>query len=117
MFTNRMPRYEVLSADALATLDTGWRRLVTEIGVEFMDERALTLFRNAGQKVEDNTVFLDPDFVLEQVAKAPREFDIQARNHDHDVHIGGDSMAFGGVYGPPFVREGAVRRDATMADF
>src|SRR5262245_24677013 len=117
MFTNRMPRYEVLSADAMAKLDAGWRRLVSEVGVEFMDERALTLFRNAGQKVEDNTVFLDPDFVLEQVAKAPREFDIQARNHAHDVHIGGDSMAFGGVYGPPFVREGTVRRDATMADF
>ncbi|HET7430548.1 MAG TPA: trimethylamine methyltransferase family protein [Nocardioides sp.] len=117
MFSNRMPRYEVLSADAMATLDTGWRRLVTEIGVEFMDDRALALFREAGQKVEENKVFLDPDFVLEQVAKAPREFDIQARNHANDVHIGGDSMAFGGVYGPPFVREGAVRRDATMADF
>jgi len=82
-----------------------------------MDERALTLFRNAGQRVEGETVFFDPDFVLEQVAKAPKEFDVQARNHDNDVHIGGDSMAFGAVYGPPFVREGAVRRDATMADF
>jgi trimethylamine---corrinoid protein Co-methyltransferase len=117
MFRNRMPRYEVLSEDAMAKLDAGWRRLVTEIGVEFMDERALTLFRNAGQRVEENKVFFDPDFVLEQVAKAPREFDVQARNHDNDVHIGGDSMAFGAVYGPPFVREGAVRRDATMADF
>jgi len=117
MFRNRMPRYEVLSEDAMAKLDAGWRRLVTEIGVEFMDERALTLFRNAGQRVEENKVFFDPDFVLEQVAKAPKEFDVQARNHDNDVHIGGDSMAFGAVYGPPFVREGAVRRDATMADF
>jgi trimethylamine---corrinoid protein Co-methyltransferase len=26
-------------------------------------------------------------------------------------------MVFAAVYGPPFVREGAVRRDATMADF
>ena len=26
-------------------------------------------------------------------------------------------MAFGAVYGPPFVREGEVRRDATMDDF
>ena len=26
-------------------------------------------------------------------------------------------MAFGAVYGPPFVREGDVRRDATMDDF
>ena len=80
MFRNRMPRYEVLSEDAMATLDKGWRRLMTEIGVEFMDDRALDLFRQAGQRVEDKTVFLDPDFVLEQVAKAPREFDLQARN-------------------------------------
>ena len=50
--------------------------------------------------------------MLEQVAKAPREFDVQARNPANTVHIGGDSMAFGAVYGPPFVREGDVRRDA-----
>jgi len=117
MFRNRMPRYEVLSDDAMATLDQGWRRLMSEIGVEFMDDRALDLFRKAGQKVEDRTVFLDPDFVLEQVAKAPHEFDLQARNPEHSVHIGGDAMAFGAVYGPPFVRQGDVRRDGTMEDF
>jgi trimethylamine--corrinoid protein Co-methyltransferase len=117
MFQNRMPRYEILSQEAMATLDKGWRRLMTEIGVEFLDERALELFRQAGQRVEDNTVFLDPDFVLAQVAKAPREFDVQARNPANNVHIGGDSMAFGAVYGPPFVRQGDVRRDATMDDF
>ncbi len=117
MFHNRMPRYEILSEEAMATLDRGWRRLMTEIGVEFLDERALQLFRDAGQRVEENKVFLDPDFVLAQVAKAPREFDVQARNPEHSIHIGGDSMAFGSVYGPPFVREGAVRRDATMDDF
>ena len=117
MFQNKMPRYDVLSEDALAQLDGGWRRLVTEIGVEFMSDRALDLFRAAGQRVEDHTVFLDPDFVLEQVAKAPREFDVQARNPANNVHIGGDSMAFGAVYGPPFVRQGDVRRDGTMDDF
>jgi trimethylamine---corrinoid protein Co-methyltransferase len=117
MFQNTMPRYEILSADAMDKLDKGWRRLVTEIGVEFMSQRALDLFREAGQRVEDNTVFFDPEFILAQVAKAPREFDVHARNPAHTVHIGGDSMAFGAVYGPPFVREGDVRRDATMEDF
>ncbi|CAA9362803.1 MAG: Trimethylamine methyltransferase family protein [uncultured Nocardioidaceae bacterium] len=117
MFRNTMPRYEILSEDAMAKLDAGWRRLVTEIGVEFMSDRALELFRQAGQRVEENTVFLDPDFLLAQVAKAPREFDLQARNPANNVHIGGDSMAFSAVYGPPFVREGEVRRDATMDDF
>ncbi len=117
MFTNTMPRYEILSADAMQTLDGGWRRIVTEIGVDFMSDRALDLFRAAGQRVEDNTVFLDPEWALEQVGKAPREFDVQARNAARTVHIGGDSMAFGAVYGPPFVREGDVRRDATIEDF
>ncbi|WP_200800192.1 trimethylamine methyltransferase family protein [Jatrophihabitans endophyticus] len=117
MFRNVMPRYEVLSQDAMATLDAGWRRLLTEVGVQFASPRALELFRAAGQRVEDETVFLDPDFVLEQVAKAPREFDVAARNPANSIHIGGDAMAFGAVYGPPFVREGDVRRDATMADF
>ncbi len=117
MFRNRMPRYDILSEEAMATLDKGWRRLMTEIGVEFMDQRALDLFAAHGQRVEENKVFLDPDFVLEQVAKAPREFDVQARNPENSVHIGGDAMAFGAVYGPPFVRQGEVRRDATMQDF
>jgi trimethylamine--corrinoid protein Co-methyltransferase len=117
MFRNKMPRYEILSEEAMATLDKGWRRLMSEIGVEFMDDRALDLFRQAGQRVEDKTAFLDPDWVLEQVAKAPSEFDLQARNPANSVHIGGDSMVFSGVYGPPFVRDGDVRRDGTMEDY
>jgi trimethylamine--corrinoid protein Co-methyltransferase len=117
MFRNAMPRYEILSGEAMTTLDGGWRRIVSEIGVEFDSERALELFRQAGQKVDDQCVIFDPDFVLEQVAKAPRAFDVQARNPAHTVHIGDDAMVFGSVYGPPFVREGDVRRDAHLADF
>src|SRR6476469_3986191 len=117
MFRNAMHRYEILSEDALATLDGGWRRLVSEIGVEVGSDRALELFRQAGQTVEANVVRLDPAFLLEQVAKAPLSFDVQARNPANTVHIGDDAMAFGAVYGPPFVREGEVRRDAKMEDF
>ena len=67
--------------------------------------------------MDGDVVKLDPEFVLEQVAKAPREFDVQARNPANNVHIGGDHMVFSGVYGCPFVREGDVRRDATLDDF
>src|SRR5499427_7697957 len=117
MFSNRMPRYEILSPDAIAVLDKGWRRIVSEIGVQFAKPEAVELFRRAGQKVEDDVVKLDPEFVLEQVAKAPSEFDVQARNPANTVHLGGDEMVFSAVYGSPFVREGEVRRDATLQDF
>ena len=117
MFSNRMPRYEILSPDAIAVLDKGWRRIVSEIGVQFAKPEAVELFRRAGQKIEDDVVRFDPEFVLEQVAKAPREFDVQARNPANTVHIGGDQMVFSAVYGSPFIREGDVRRDATLDDF
>src|SRR5436305_775041 len=113
-----MPRYEILSEDAMETLDRGWRRIVSELGIEFLLPEAVELLRGAGQVVEDeNRVRFDPEWVLEQVAKAPREFDLQARNPDNSAHIGGDHMAFAPVYGCPFIREGDVRRDAKMADF
>jgi trimethylamine--corrinoid protein Co-methyltransferase len=118
MFVNSMPRYEILSEEAMDVLDRGWRRIVSELGIEFMLPEAVEYFRKAGQTIEgDNLVKLDPEFVLEQAAKAPREFDLQARNPAHSVHIGGDHMVFSGVYGPPFVRDGEIRRDATLADF
>lgn len=117
MYVNEMPRYEILSEEAMDVLERGWRRIVSELGVEFMLPEALEYFRAAGQRIEGDKVFLDPDFVLEQVAKAPSEFELQARNPERSLHIGGQGMAFAAVYGPPFVREGAVRRDATMTDF
>ena len=41
MFVNKMPRYEILSEDAMAVLDRGWRRIATEIGIEFLLDEAV----------------------------------------------------------------------------
>src|SRR5690349_1488179 len=112
-----MSRYEVLSDEAMATIERGWRRLLADIGVAFNHPDALQLFRDAGQIVEGEVVRLDPDFVLEQVAKAPSEFTLHARNPERSVPIGGDAMVFIPVQGPPFVREGNVRREATFANY
>src|SRR5919202_1591642 len=63
MFVNRMPRYEILSEDALDVLDRGWRRIVSELGIEFMLPEAVEMFRAAGQIVEgDNFVKLAQSF-------------------------------------------------------
>ena len=117
MLVNDLPRYEILDEAALAELDRGWRRIVSELGIDFLHEEALAILRDAGQQVDGQLVRFDPDWILEQVAKAPSEFDLQARNPERTVHIGGDTMVFAAVYGCPFVREGLERRDATYADF
>ena len=117
MLVNELPRYEILDEAALAELERGWRRIVSELGIEFLHDESLDYLRSAGQEVEGQLVKFDPDWILEQVAKAPPEFDLQARNPDRSVHIGGNNMVFAAVYGCPFVREGLERRDATYRDF
>jgi len=114
---NDLPRYEILDEAALAELERGWRRIVSELGIEFLHPEAIEVFASAGQDVDGELVRFDPDWILEQVAKAPAEFDLQARNPERSVHIGGNHMVFSPVYGCPFVREGDERRDATYDDF
>src|ERR1700712_924031 len=71
MFTNRMPRFEPLSEEALATIDAGVDRLAAEVGVQFDHPDALELFRAAGQTVVDQTGHFDPGFLRAQAALAP----------------------------------------------
>jgi trimethylamine---corrinoid protein Co-methyltransferase len=117
MLINDLPRYEILDEAAMQELDRGWRRIVSELGIDFLHDDAIEILRGAGQQVEGQLVRFDPDWILEQVAKAPAEFDLQARNPERSVHVGGRHMVFSAVYGCPFVREGIERRDATYADF
>ena len=117
MLINDLPRYEILDDAALEELERGWRRIVSELGIEFLYDEALDTFRAAGQQVDGQLVKFDPDWILEQVSKAPPEFDLQARNPERTVHLGGKHMVFSAVYGCPFVREGLQRRDATYDDF
>src|SRR5882672_1681442 len=112
-----MPRYEILDEAAIQELERGWRRIVSELGIEFLYPEALEYFEQAGQKVEGELVKFDPDWILGQVAKAPSEFTLQARNPERNVQIGGRHMVFSAVYGCPFVREGLERRNATYDDF
>ncbi len=117
MFVNTSPRYEILSEEALEVLDKGWRRIVSELGIEFMSPWATEMLAAAGQKVEDDNVKFDPEWVLAQVAKAPMQYDVHARNPEHTVTIGGQNMVFSGVYGPPFAMRGDWRGNGTMEHF
>jgi trimethylamine---corrinoid protein Co-methyltransferase len=117
VFVNRIAPVEVLSEEALDVLDRGWRRLVREVGVQFLHPGALAILERAGQRVEGETVYFDPDFVAEQVGLAPSSFTLHARNPERDVVLGGDHMVFVPVQGPPFVRRGAERRVAGIEDF
>ena len=117
MFSYGARRVEPLDEAAVETITRGWRRLIWEIGVQFDHPEARRRFSDAGQMVEGDVVRLDPDFVLEQVGRAPRSFTLLARNPARDVVVAEHSAAFLPAQGAPFVRRGGVRREATLADF
>ena len=57
----------------------------------------------------------DPGFLRAQAARAPQSFSLRARP-ERSLDVGGDTMLFGAVNGPPFTLRDGVRRDGTMAD-
>lgn len=117
MFVNRMPRFEPLAPDALDVIDRGWRRLVSELGIKFMHEPSLELFAREGQRVEDEVVFLDPDWLLERISTTPTSFRLLSRNPDKHVQFGPDHMVFCTGQSMPFVDDGRTgRRDGTLDD-
>jgi trimethylamine---corrinoid protein Co-methyltransferase len=75
--------------------------ILSEIGIEFLNDEALTLFKQAGCRVDGPNVRMDSDFVMEMLARAPQSFTITPRNPDRAVPIGGKHLAFVNVSSPP----------------
>ncbi|MEY8838109.1 trimethylamine methyltransferase family protein, partial [Cribrihabitans sp. XS_ASV171] len=85
----------------IQAIHEGAMRILDEIGVVFLNEEALEIFREAGCRVEGDLVRMDRDFVMEMVGRAPREFTITPRNPDRTLKIGGKYLLFGNVSSPP----------------
>ena len=116
MFVNRTPRFEPLSSDALDTIDRGWKRIVSDIGIKFVHEPSVELFKREGQRVEDDVVFFDPEWLLERISTTPTEFTLLSRNPGKHVRFGPDNMVFCTGQSMPFVDDGTSRREGTLAD-
>ena len=118
VWKNRLKPYDLLTKDEVNTVHEHAMTILEEIGVDFLHERARDLFQKAGMRIEDNRVRFERAFVMEQVAKTPATFQLQARNAAHTVTLGGDNVVTAPVYGPPFVTDlERGRRGATIEDF
>ena len=92
---------EPLDDDGVQAIHRGVLRILSEIGIEFLNPEACDHLRRAGCRVEGTNVRMDPDFVAEMVARAPSEFTITPRNPDRTLRMGGPWMSFGNVSSPP----------------
>lgn len=104
---NPYPPMEILSAEQLEAIHDTSMRVLEEVGVEFMSPRALDLLAAAGAEVDraSGLVRLDRGLVAEQVAKAPASVTLTPRNPGRAIEIGGRSLVFSLVAGPPNVHD------------
>ena len=111
---------EVISADELESIHDASMRVLEEIGMDFLDAGARELLVEAGATVEPGSdrVRFDRAMVVERIRTAPSSFTLHARNPAHDLHIGGDYIAFGAVSSAPNVADlSGGRRVGNRADF
>ena len=94
---------EPLDADGVAAIHKGAMRILSDIGIEFLNPDAVTILAQAGCKVSDTNVRMDEEFVMEMLGHAPESFTITPRNPDHKVIMGGKYMTFSSVASPPNV--------------
>ena len=92
---------EPLSEEGVQAIHDGAMRILEDIGIEFLNEEALELFKEAGCTVNGTNVRMGRDWVMEMMGHAPAQFDITPRNPDHRITIGGDYILFGNVGSPP----------------
>jgi trimethylamine--corrinoid protein Co-methyltransferase len=113
----RLPLYEVLNAEGLEMIHDASMRILEEIGIDFRDDEAALMWRDAGAAVDGHRIRIPRELLASLIAKAPARFTLHARNPERTVPIGGDSMVFGPNYGSPFVRGfDGERRYGTIQD-
>jgi len=80
---------QVLSRDEQERIHAESLRILAEVGVKFLGERALPILKKNGAKVDEErrVVRIPPEMVAEALRTAPRSFVLGARNPAYDYPV------------------------------
>jgi trimethylamine--corrinoid protein Co-methyltransferase len=108
----------LLDPDGVQTIHDASIRVLEELGIELWSASARKLFAEAGAIVDGETVRVGRDIIDAALATAPSSVSLTPRNNAKAIDLGGKSMAFGLVAGPPAVHDEINgRRSSNMADY
>lgn len=104
---NPYPPMALLSEDQIEAIHEASLHILENFGIEVMSARALSLFEKAGAKVDhaSQTVWLDRGLVAEALKTTQATYRLTPRNPEHAIHLGGDTINFTLVAGPPNVHD------------
>ena len=105
--TNHWAPLEILSSDQVERILHAAYRVLEESGLEIRSAAARAVYRCAGALVDDETqmVRLGRDLLQAQLAHAPEQFVLHARNTQRHLHVGGKVVNFGPVNGAPNIND------------
>ena len=107
LVSNPFSPVEALSADQVESIIDAALTILESKGFRFLQKKSRQLLKTAGADTDDadGMVRFDRELVTEMLVQAPAEFGLRARNSDHDLHIGANSIVFTSVGGPAFVSD------------
>ena len=111
---------EPLDEEQMDAVHATSMRILSELGVRVMSDRVMDVFEAAGAIVDrgEKTVRVGEDIVTGALKTAPSTFTLTSRNPAKRLTIGGDSLCFGLVAGPPNVHDRVKgRRSGNMPDY
>ncbi len=100
---NPFPPIEVLSPAALEKVHDGSMRILEQIGLEIVNDRARDLMVQHGANIDPKTgyVRMERELVMEKIATVPMEFTLHGRNPVYNSVFGGNHINFTIVSSPP----------------
>lgn len=119
MWRRSLPILEPLDDERLDRIDAVVTTLLQDVGLRITEPRLLRLLRDAGLAIDDDDlVRFERAFVDEQVARAPRTFEVHGRSEGRTVTLGGDHIVLAPTGGQPFITDpDGTRRYPTLDDY
>ena len=116
---NGLKNQLAFSEDRLASIHRTALRVLDNLGIRVLHAEARRKFKVAGALVNEATkiVKIDQTLIEQALASAPSQFTLHGATMEKDVVLGGDSLVFGPVVGPPYVSDlDYGRRPGTLED-
>ncbi len=116
--TNPYEPARILDDDQVEAVHHAAVTLLGETGIRVLHPEARSILAGAGAAVDDEMVRFDPELVAGSIDTAPARFVLRSRSGERDIEMGGNSVAFLPVAGPPFAVDlDRGRRAGAMSDF
>ena len=93
---HRLPPVAFASEDEIEVIHHASLKLLEEFGIAVLHDESRDMMIGAGGELVtgSNRVCFAPELIMQLMSTVPSSFTLHARNPLHNVHLGGDRMAF-----------------------